>query len=503
MASIHNHPIGQTVLEAKNITKVFPGVKALSNVDIEVRSGEVLALLGENGAGKSTLIKILSGVYSLDGGEILLKGESVSFNNPGEATDAGIGIIHQELNNVETVSVAENLFMGNIPKKGIRIDYPRMYSEAYEMLKQIGVEDIDPKVNMGTCSVAQKQLIEIAKVLSNDIDILIMDEPTSALNDTETEHLLNFVHNAANNNIGVIYITHLLDEIFEIADRVMVLRDGVNVGELDIKDASKEKFISLMAGRTFEDLNFRKSNVIGDVILDVESLTSDKIKDISFHAKKGEVLGIYGLMGSGHQDIGPAIFGQDIVRQGTVKINDEIIDFSTPNKAISNGIAYIPAERKTEGLILGSSVELNISAALYNLKKEKLVNPQRDNKVARKWIEKFGIKTPSPKIKIDSLSGGNQQKVILSKWLELNPKVLILNEPTRGIDVSSKAEIYKILDELCSLGLSIVMVTSEMEELLTMADRVMVMNDGKISAELEGESITQQNIIRLAMGQEN
>lgn len=491
------------VLEAKNITKVFPGVKALSNVSLKLREGEVLALLGENGAGKSTLIKILSGVHNCEEGDVFINGEKVVFNKPSDATEKGISIIHQELNYVGTISVAENIFMGNIPKKGFVIDYPKMYEEARKIMARIGV-DINPKEIIGRLTVAQKQLIEIAKVVTDQTKVLIMDEPTSALNDVETENLIKFIHNVAKKGIAIIYISHRFDEIFRIADSVVVLRDGCNVGGMDIQDASREKFVTMMAGRSISDTYIKKEANPGDVVLEARHLSTTHIKDVTFQARYGEITGVYGLLGSGHNDLGPAIFGQERIISGEILVDGKNIKLDTPITAIEHGMAYVPAERKTEGLILNSSIKINMTTAYYSKhKNKKFIDFGKDNSIAKKWIEKFSIKTPSPETKAESLSGGNQQKVVLSKWLELNPKILILNEPTRGIDVGAKIEIYKILDELCQQGLCVIMITSEMEELLTMSDRVMVMHDGLIMADLSGEKISQNNIIKYAMGEQN
>jgi ABC-type sugar transport system ATPase subunit len=493
----------KVILEARNITKRFPGVKALSDVSLQLREGEVLALLGENGAGKSTLIKILSGVFNSDEGEIYVAGEKVEFHKPSDATKKGISIIHQELNYVGTISVAENIFMGNIPKKGLAIDYPRMYEEATKILGRIDVE-INPRVIIGKLTVAQKQLIEIAKVVTDQTKVLIMDEPTSALNDVETENLIKFVHNVSERGIAIIYISHRFDEIFRIADSVVVLRDGHNVGGMDIKDASREKFITMMAGRSIADTYNKKQANPGEVILEVDHLSTAQIKEVTFRARRGEITGVYGLLGSGHNDLGPAIFGQERVIAGHIKIEGKEIKLDVPITAIKNGMAYVPAERKTEGLILNSSIKINMTTAYYSkFNKKKLIDLAIDNAIAKKWIGKFSIKTPNAEAKAESLSGGNQQKVVLSKWLELNPKILILNEPTRGIDVGSKIEIYKILDELCQQGLCVIMITSEMEELLTMSHRVMVMHDGLVIADISGDQITQDNIIKYAMGEKN
>ncbi|HWR24094.1 MAG TPA: sugar ABC transporter ATP-binding protein [Feifaniaceae bacterium] len=490
----------QPILRAINISKEFPGVKALSNVDFEVKKGEVVALLGENGAGKSTLIKVLSGVYSCDSGAIELEGKRVKFVLPSDAKEAGIGIIHQELNYVATVSVAENIYMGDIPKKGPIIDYKAMYEGARTILGRIGV-DIDSKMPIGACSVAQKQLIEIAKVISHDVKILIMDEPTSALNDVETENLFRFIEQASSEGISIIYISHKLDEIFRVAHRVVVLRDGVVTGEIAVQEADKSTLISMMVGRKIEDLYPKQGAEIGEIALEVKNLVTDWLKGVSFSARKGEIFGIYGLLGSGHQDIGPALFGKDIIHAGEVFINGRKAAIKNPRDALNHGLAYVPSERKTEGLVLNSSVRNNIMAPYYaHNGKRRLINNAFEKSVVQKWIKNLSIKTPSAETSSESLSGGNQQKVVLSKWLEIEPDVLILNEPTRGIDVGSKAEIYKILDDLCRSGKCVIMITSEMPELITMSDRIMVMHDGEISGMVDAKDATQETIVKYAIG---
>ena len=491
--------LAEYVMEAKGIGKSFPGVRALDNIDINIKKGEVVALLGENGAGKSTLIKILSGVYQPDEGEIYLNGEKVVFEVPLAAKSAGIGVIHQELNYVASVSVAENIFIGSIPKKHGFVDYRKMYAESQQILSVVGL-DIDPKATMGSCSVAQKQLIELAKVISNHAQVIIMDEPTSSLNDTEVKNLLNFVHKAASEGVAIFYISHKLDELFEVADRVVVLRDGKKTGELNIREATKDELIARMVGRDLTDMYPKETIPIGDEILKVENLETDFIKDISFSTRKGEIFGIYGLMGSGHQNVGTAIFGQDILHKGKISVHGKYVQINNPMDAINAGMAYCPAERKTEGLVLNQSVAVNIMSSAYCKDGSVFINYKKDEAVANKWIESLRIKTPSYKTDTVSLSGGNQQKVVLSKWLELNPDILILNEPTRGIDVGAKAEIYKILDGLCAQGKCVIIITSEMPELLAMSDRIMVMFEGRISGFLTREEATQEAVVNYAIG---
>ena len=488
------------VLKAIGISKEFPGVKALSEVDFEVRSGEVVALLGENGAGKSTLIKILSGVYSLDTGSIELDGRAVRFATPGEAKKAGIGIIHQELNYVPTVSVAENIFMGEIPKKGFMVDYRRMYSQAARIMADIGV-NIDPKRNIGSCSVAQKQLIEIAKVIANDVKVLIMDEPTSALNDVEISNLFSFIRGAAQRGIAIIYISHKLDEIFAIADRIVVLRDGHVTGQFDAKTVTREKLITTMVGRKLEEMYPKTSGIIRNVMIEVRHFSDENITDISFSANAGEILGVYGLLGSGHQDLGSAIYGQSIRQKGEILLGGKPVEIKSSLDALKLGIAYVPAERKVEGLILKTSIRENLMVSWYAKNSHYgLIDKSAERRVTAKWIKDLQIRTPSGETRAESLSGGNQQKVVLSKCLELEPSVLILNEPTRGIDVGAKTEIYRILDDLCHRGKCIIIITSEMPELLAISDRIMVMYDGKVEVILDRSEATQENVVKYAIG---
>ena len=487
------------VLEASGVCKSFPGVKALTDVSITLHRGEVVALLGENGAGKSTLIKVLSGIYQPDAGEIRMDGKPVHFDLPLQARDAGIGVIHQELNYVPTISIAENIFMGKLPKKHGFVDYKTMYAESSRILKKVGLE-LDPRIQISTCAVAQKQLIEIAKVLSADARVLILDEPTSALNDVETNYLFDLIRRASEAGIAILYISHKLEELFAIADRVVVLRDGCVTGELNIRATNKNELIARMVGRELTDLFPKTSNPIGDVALEVDHLTTEAFQDVSFRTHRGEIFGIYGLMGSGHQEIGAALFGQIDHSAGSIRVCGKEVHIRQPMDAINNGLAYVPAERKTEGLVLNQSVEVNIASARYSRERPFWLRRKKDAQSAQKWIEQLRIKTPSRDTITESLSGGNQQKVILGKWLELSPDIFILNEPTRGIDVGSKSEIYRILNDLCADGKCVIIITSEMPELLSMSDEIMVMFEGRVSGYLKGSEATQEDVVRLAIG---
>jgi ABC-type sugar transport system ATPase subunit len=488
------------VLRAAGISKSFPGVKALSNIDFSVKRGEVVALLGENGAGKSTFIKILSGVYQCDEGFIELEGKKCIFNLPMEAKTAGIGVVHQELNYVATVSVAENIYMGNIPKKGFFVDQQKLENGAKEIMARVGLE-LEPRTMMAKCTVAQKQLIEIAKVMADAVKVLILDEPTSSLNDVETENMFQLVEHIADNGVSVIYISHKLDEIFRVADRVVVLRDGMVVGQLDVQEATKEKLVSMMVGRDLSVMYPKRAIAIGDVALEISNLTSEFFREVSFSAHKGSIFGIYGLLGSGHLEVGPTVFGQLNYTSGKIKINGKMADIKNPLDAVKAGIAYVPAERKTEGLVLNASVRNNTMLSYYSLHhKEKMIIKNQEIKTTSKWIENLKIKTPSQNTLVESLSGGNQQKVVLARWLELEPDILIMNEPTRGIDVGAKAEIYKILEYLCDLGKCVIMITSEMPELLNMSDEILVMHEGKVMGIINAKNATQEKVLQLAIG---
>lgn len=486
-------------MEAVGIHKEFPGVKALTDVNITIQEGEVVALLGENGAGKSTLIKVLSGIYQAEQGELYLNGEKVHFKTPMDAKAAGIGVIHQELNYVPSVSVAENIFMGNMPRKRGFLDYKTMYRKSEEILQLVGLE-LNPRQAIGDCSVAQKQLIEIAKVMAENVQVLIMDEPTSSLNDVETKYLFQLIRTATQKGVSILYISHKLDELFEIADRVVVLRDGCVTGEISMKNATRQELISRMVGRDLSDMYPKEKVEIGEDVIRVDGLETANLHEISFSARAGEIFGIYGLMGSGHQNIGPALFGYEPVKKGKVWVKGKEVRIAAPSDAIDCGIAYVPAERKAEGLVLNQTVAVNTMSAYYSKNKRHFVNKKRDREVSGKWIRALATKTPSVDTQVENLSGGNQQKVVLAKWLELSPDILIMNEPTRGIDVGAKAEIYHILNELCKEGKCIIMITSEMPELLAMSDRIMIMSEGKVTGMISAEEATQEMIVQCAIG---
>lgn len=493
------------ILEMKNITKSFPGVKALDNINLTLKKGKVHALLGENGAGKSTLMKILSGIYKPDNGQIILNGSSKEFKGTKEAQNEGISIIHQELNLCWNLSVAANIFIGR-EAKGILgyLESSTLNKEAEKILKYLEVGFIDPKQLVSELSIAQQQMIEIAKAVSIDAKILIMDEPTSSLTDNEVRILFKVIKNLTSQGVAIVYISHKLEEIFEICDEVTVIRDGQYVGTMDVKEATEDKLIQMMVGRALGYIYPESDSEIKDeVVLSVKDLNKEGlIRNISFELKKGEILGFSGLVGSGRTEMAKVLFGRYKKDSGTIKIFDEEVDIKTPKDAIDKGMAFVTEDRKKEGLVLILSVLENIISANLNkvLKNFGFIDRKKEKLIALDEIKKLSIKTPDENTKVRSLSGGNQQKVILGKWLAGNPKILILDEPTRGIDVGAKSEIYSIMRELTKQGVSIIMISSELPEILGMCDRIAVMKEGEIRGIIDKEEATQELIMQYSTG---
>lgn len=492
------------LLQMDNILKVFPGVIALEGVKLKAYSGEVLALLGENGAGKSTLMKILSGVYRKDEGSIKIDGNEVEIKGIKEAEKLGIGIIHQELSLLSNLSIWENIFLGNENFNGVtrRINKKELKEKSEILLKDIGFNvNVDTLVK--DLNVGEKQLVEIAKALSKNTKVIIMDEPTTALTDVETENLFKVINKLRSDDMAVIYISHRMDEIFQICDRVTVLRDGKYVGDVETKEIDKDGLISMMVGRKLEEqFPYRKVND-GKTILKVEGLTyKDKVQNVTFEARAGEILGISGLMGSGRTEMAKTLFGEFKKSCGHVFIDGKEVNITSPKDSIDKGICYLSEDRKKEGLILGMSVGDNMT--LSNLKKyensAKRIDTSKEKEEIQGYIKKLSIKTPSAQQLIKNLSGGNQQKVILAKWIMLSPKVLIIDEPTRGIDVGAKKEIYEVLNELKASGKAVIMISSDMPEVLGISDRVLVMHEGKISGELDRKEASQEVIMKYAVG---
>ncbi|MBZ9607978.1 sugar ABC transporter ATP-binding protein [Clostridium estertheticum] len=492
------------LLQMKNVSKAFPGVKALEDVSLEAYSGEVLALLGENGAGKSTLMKILSGVYHKDTGSIIIQGSEVDIKGIKDAEKHGIAIIHQELSLLPNLSIWENIFLGNEGFNGItrRINKKELKEKSKILLNDIGF-NIDVDTLVKDLNVGERQLIEIAKALSKNSTVIIMDEPTTALTDVETDNLFKVITKLKSENMCIVYISHRMDEIFRICDMITVLRDGKHIGEVKTKDITKDDLISMMVGRKLEEqFPYRKSSK-GHTILKVENLSFDeKVCDISFEAKSGEILGISGLMGSGRTEMAKTIFGEYKKSSGKIFVDGVEVNICSTKDAIEKGICYLSEDRKKEGLILGMSVGSNMTLA--NLKKyenrAKRINKIEESKEIQEYIKKLSIKTPSSQQLIKNLSGGNQQKVILAKWLMLAPEILIIDEPTRGIDVGAKKEIYDVLNELKAMGKSIIIISSDMPEILGICDRIIIMHEGEISGELCREEASQEAIMKYAVG---
>jgi ABC-type sugar transport system ATPase subunit len=489
------------VLEMKSITKKFPGVLALNQVNLELEKGEILALLGENGAGKSTLIKILACALIPDSGEIYLEGEKITCTTPKEMLEKGIGVMYQELNYLDNLSIAENIFLGNLPiNKYLHVDYKKLKKDTSALLDKVGLKK-DPFTEVSKLSVAEKQMIEIAKVLSKNNKVLVVDEPTSALNEVEVKTLFKLLKELSAQGNSIIYISHKMDEIFEISDRVQVLRDGEYVGVRKTSETNSKELVSMMVGRTIEDMYPKEEIPQGEVILEVNNLTCVNVQNINLKVRSGEIVGLFGLMGSGRTEIAEGIFGKRRIIDGSVKVNGKRIKLKSPESAIKAEIAYIPRERKNEGLVLSSSVKENMTLAyLKQLQRFLSLKLKEENELVSKWVQKLKIKTPSINTQIESLSGGNQQKVVIGKWLLKKTKVLILNEPTRGIDVGAKVEVYKLIEDLCKNGMAILMISSEMPEIMGISDRIIVVHDGRITGEFNRGEFDQKKVLFTAIG---
>ena len=494
-------------LELKGICKSFPGVKALDNVQLSLRPGTVHALMGENGAGKSTLMKCLFGIYKMDAGEVYLDGQKIEVNNPDEAMKYGIAMVHQELQPVPARSVAENLYLGRFPTKNYGplkvIDHKKMYAETEKWLKEVRM-DFDPKAQLGTLSIGQMQSVEIAKAVSQQAKVVIFDEPTSSLSDNEVEALFRIMNDLRDKGVAMVYISHKMDEIKVIADEVTIMRDGHYIGKWDVANMTKEQIIAKMVGRELSNLFPPLENHPSEeVMMKVEDFTSihpRSFRHCSFELKKGEILGVAGLVGAQRTELMEGIFGLRAHTSGRVWIKGEEVHIKQPRDAIRKSVALLTEDRRATGIMGVLSVADNISiASLDALRKgpimlddKKILDLVATNK------EKMAIKVPSPKTQIKSLSGGNQQKVLIARWLANNPDVLILDEPTRGIDVGAKYEIYCIIADLAKQGKSIIMISSEMSEIIGMSNRVMVMCDGRVTGFIDGKDATQENIMELA-----
>lgn len=489
------------ILEFQNISKSFIGVKALSDISFKVRRGEVHALLGENGAGKSTLMKILSGAYTKDEGKIFFEGQEIHVKNAKDSEKLGISIIYQELNLIPELSVAENIYLARQPVKHGMIDWKEMNRAAEEMLDSIEMK-ISPRVKVASLSVAQRQMVEIAKAISIHAKLVIMDEPTSALTDSETRKLFHVIQALKERGITVIYISHRMEEIFEICDSFTILRDGKFISAGAIRDVSADKIIEDLVGRPLTQVFPEKHNTIGDTILEVEDIRNGKeVKGVSFDLRQGEILGFAGLVGAGRTETLKAVFGADKSAKGRVKLYGKEVKIHSPKDAIRYGIGFLPEDRKKEGLVTDLSVVDNvIMAKPQNAISKGVFSAKKAKEICGKYIRDLMIKTPSETQKAKYLSGGNQQKVVLAKWLNCEPGIIILDEPTRGIDINAKMEIYNIIVNLAQQGKSIILISSEMQEIIGLCDRVNIMFEGKISGQLDREELTQEEIMKYATG---
>jgi ribose transport system ATP-binding protein len=492
------------LLEMRGIGKRFPGVVALDDVSLNVAAGEVVALCGENGAGKSTLMKILGGVYQPDDGQILVDGQAVRINNVTDAMKLGIAFIHQELNVLDNLDVAANVFLGReplIPGLGL-INRKKIHADTEPYIKRLGL-NISTYTRLDKLSIAQQQMVEIAKALSLKARVIIMDEPTSSLTLTETERLLELVCELSEQGVSVIYISHRLGEIEHCADRVVVLRDGKNAGQLSKDEISHDRIVSLMVGRDIKSFYVQSNAQRMPGYFKVRNVCSSRYpaKPVSFDAARGEILGFAGLVGAGRSEIAKAIVGLDGKCEGEVTLGAQKVTVGNPHHAIEHGIYLVPEDRRGEGLITGMSVRENVSLpSLSRFASLFLINRHRERKVADEQIQSLKIKTPDAESKVVNLSGGNQQKVVLGKWLSMDPKVMILDEPTRGIDVGAKAEIYRLMRALAEQGTVILMISSDMEEVLNVSDRIAVMHEGRITGILERADCNEKNIMQLAVG---
>lgn len=489
------------ILEFQNISKSFVGVKALSDVSFSVREGEVHALLGENGAGKSTLMKILSGAYMKDAGKVFLDGQEIQVKNTKESERLGISIIYQELNLIPELSVAENIFLDRQPKRNGFIDWKQMNQDAEKILEGIDMK-IPPKMIVSTLSVAQRQMVEIAKAVSLGARLVIMDEPTSTLTEGETRKLFQVISSLKQRGITIIYISHRMDEIFEICDSYTILRDGTFISSGDIADVSLDKIIEDMVGRPLTQVFPERNNKIGDVILEAKNISNGKeVKDVSFTLRKGEILGFAGLVGAGRSETLKAVFGADKKAKGEIYMKGQRVNIRSPKDAIRYGIGFLPEERKKEGLVTDLAIVDNVLMVKpENAMHHGLFSMKKAEEICQKYIEELLIKTPSDQQKAKFLSGGNQQKVVVAKWLNCEPEIIILDEPTRGIDVNAKREIYNIIVKLAEQGKSIILISSEMSEIIGLCDRVNIMSEGRISGELSREELSQERIMKFATG---
>ncbi|GKH31736.1 sugar ABC transporter ATP-binding protein [Muricomes sp. OA1] len=489
----------QKILELRHITKLYPGVVALDDVSLGFSRGEVHAIVGENGAGKSTFIKVITGAIAPTQGTLIFEGKQIEDNTPQKSMALGITAIYQELNLLKHLSVAENIYYNRYRKKRGLIDFRGMEEDAAKVLDRLGVK-IDPKMLVKDLSVGYQQLVEIAKSLSQDVKVMIMDEPSAALTNSELQYLFEIVKTLKQEGMAILYISHRMEEIFQLCDKVSVFRDGHYIKTMDVKDTTQEELIRLMVNRELNDTFPEFIPDRGEKVLEVQNVCTELLKDVSFEAYRGERLGFAGLVGAGRTETARAVYGADKMQKGEIRIKGRPVNIQSPEDAIKHGIALIPEDRKQQGLFLNMSVKDNISFVyaprITNVLG--LINRNKEEEACRQQIEKLTVKTPTMRQLVKNLSGGNQQKVILGKWLLMNCDIIIFDEPTRGIDVGAKQEIYELINELARQGKAVILISSELPELMGMSDRVIVMAEGRISGELKKEQIHQEKILELA-----
>ena len=497
--------MSEYVVELKNITKRFPGVVALKNMSIGIRPGEIHGLIGENGAGKSTLIKVLTGVHSPEEGDIFVDGQKVVFKNPVQSREAGIACVYQELNIVKQLPVTDNVFMGRAVKKGLLLDYPRMHKEAEEALKTLGHPEIDVRMECGKLGVGQQQMVEIAKAVSLDAKLIIMDEPTSSLGKDEIAQLMETVRGLKAKGVAILFVSHKLEELFELCDRVTVMRDGEHIVTKDICDMTEDSLITAMVGRTLDNLYPKEFGTKGDVWLEARNLNeAGVLHDVSFKAYAGQITGFAGLVGAGRTETMRAIFGADKLDSGEIYVKGEKVTIKTPKDAIKKKIAFLTEDRKGQGLVLSLDVRTNlILANMKGFSNGPFLDKAKIEKSGQENVQALKIKTPSLDEVTAQLSGGNQQKVVICKWLNTNSDIVIFDEPTRGIDVGAKAEIYSIMNQLKQQGKAVIMVSSELAECMGVSDRIYVMHEGEMTGLIEGEdmkNLTEELVVGYATG---
>ena len=495
--------MAQPFIELKGVSKIFPGVIAIDNIDIDVYPGEILGLVGENGAGKSTLIKLLTGAHRSDLGQILVEGKEVYIQGPKEAMRLGITAIYQELNIVRELSVAENVYLGReLKNKGIPlINIKEMIRKSGELLMELG-QKIDPKIAISKLGMGQQQMVEIAKALSVQTKLLIMDEPTSSLSSKEVKELLRTIKELKQKGISIIFISHRLDEIMEVCDRVTVMRDGRKVTTLPIEEVTLEKLIRLMVGRDLKNQFPKVESKVGEEALRIENYTSNNVfNNVSFKVHKGEILGLSGLVGAGRTEVARAIFGVDMKNKGRTYINGKEVNIKSPKDAMAHGLAFLTEDRKEQGLVLDNTVAFNMNlASLNRCKSGMLLDIKKLKQITMENIRKLDINPPVDTFTVRKLSGGNQQKVVIGKWLNTHANIFIFDEPTRGIDVGAKVEVYNVMNELVLNGAAVIMISSELPEILGMSDRIIVMHEGKVTGEFSMHDANQENIMKAAAG---